>query len=145
MNEPELENELRALKPAAPSRSLESRIAASLDEPAAAPRRARVAPWWRWFGERLLWAGIGATCAWTLAVRGVEKPAQKPAADEVADAQPVTTEEPLAVRDEGVRFSDDGAPVRLVRYTMLERRMLEDGVEVTLPREDVMLLPVAMQ
>jgi hypothetical protein len=173
MNESDLENELRALRPIAPSTSLEDRIAADLGESrmvVAAPRALRVpgagviprpaapglfAQWLRGFG----WALAGATAAVALLLhfQKAEQP-EKPstsviaAVDDEADSfLPAESErEFVDADDSGILYGEGEEPLREIRYHSVERYAWinpETGarVEVEVPREDVVLMPVAMQ
>lgn len=149
MNETDLENELRALRPASPSPDLARRIAAALEpEGASRHRQHRAWPAFTWWMERLLWAGAGAGAALVFAGALLHHPAkpsqavvqQKPAP--APDAQ--VSEQPLDWTDEGVRFINDEIPARLLRRVTLERHRSADGVEVQVPREDVIVMPVAL-
>ncbi len=104
MNESEFENELRGLKPAAPSLSLKGRIAAALPRPQA--RRSKSA-WAVWLAERLLWTAGGAVAAWALMLGMAAVPAAAPAPGSGPSpatrgtpppvaAVPVVSEEPIA-------------------------------------------------
>ena len=150
MNETDLENELRSLRPAAPSPELARGIAASLE-----PRvethllQDRRPSWFAWWVERLMWAGAGATAA--VVALAMSHQAAPKTANAVAkqDAPPAmaahASEEPLAWTDEGVRFIGNQIPAHLLRRVTLERRVAEDGTEVQVPREDVIVLPVALR
>lgn len=148
MNDPEFENKLRGLRPASPSMSLEGRIAASMPdtihEPASNPWLARMM-------DRILWMASGATAMWLagvtlkpavlpetkLATAPVEKPAARPVR---------VTEEALPWSDEGVRFVDGQTPARVWRRAVMERHISPDGAgEVRVPREDMVVLPVALR
>jgi hypothetical protein len=59
---------------------------------------------------------------------------------------PQVRDEPVSWSDEGIRFVDDFTPARVLRRTVIERHMAGDGAaEVRVPREDVILLPVALR
>jgi hypothetical protein len=152
MNETDLENELRALRPAVPSPDLARRIAASL-EPRGSSMHPQAGGWpaFSWWVERLLWAGSGAGAA--LVFAGALLPHQHPAKPPqtlakqktLPAAQAQVSEQPLAWTDEGVRFINDEVPARLLRRVTLERHRSADGsVEVQVPREDVIVMPVAV-
>lgn len=142
MNDSEFENELRGLRPARPSLSLEGRIAAAL--PAAkTARRARVL----WIAERLLWTAGGAVAASLVIGRIAPPPAPAaPAPVSQASSAPRVSEEPIAWSDEGVQLIEGGTPARMLRRLVMERHQSADGsAEVQVPREDVILLPVALR
>ena len=173
MNESDLENELRALRPIAPSTNLEDRIAADLGEgrvAAAAPRTLRApgagviarpaapgffAPWLRGLG----WALAGATAAVALLLhfQKAEQPEKAgtsmiAAADDEANSfLPAESErEFVDADDSGILYGEGEEPLREIRYRSVERYAWtnpETGarVEVEVPREDVVLMPVAMQ
>ncbi len=142
MNESEFENQLRGLQPVSPSNSLQGRIAAAL--PLEKSRRNFLSVW---LMERMLWAAGGAIAVWLLMPRPVLSPG--PSIDattpQVARA-PRVSEEPSAWSDEGVQLIDGGTPARILRRLVLERHHSPDGnAEMRVPREDVILLPVAFR
>ncbi len=173
MNESDLENELRGLRPSVPSTSLEDRIAADLGERrefVAAPRTtgapgagviARPAApgffgqWLRGLG----WALAGATAAVALLLHlqkaeQSEKPATSVIAavdDEAESFLPAESErEFLDADDSGILYGEGEEPLREIRYRSVERYAWinpDTGarVEVEIPREDIVLMPVAMQ
>ena len=150
MNETDLENELRALRPAAPSPDLARRIAAALpsETPATRPRP-QGWPAFSWWVERLLWAGAGAGAALVFAAPLWQHPAKNPQTVTQQKAPPAleaqVSEQPLEWKDEGVRFINDEIPARLLRRVTLEKHRSADGsVEVQVPREDVIVMPVAL-
>lgn len=173
MNESEFENELRALKPAAPSPALGKRIAAQMPTQALAlaPERTLARP--RSAGviakpqpgstllallRGLLWAGAGAAAASAFFLtHAPQMPAAAPdaARENIAAAQAAQPEEAvselIASQDEGLIYDRDSAePQRQMRYTWLERRIWTNPqtgavIELEVPREDVVLMPVAMQ
>ena len=65
---------------------------------------------------------------------------QRPATTPVA-----VTEELVAWADGGVRFLDDRTPARILRRLAIERHRPAVGPEFRMPREDVVLMPVALQ
>ncbi|MBM4021179.1 MAG: hypothetical protein FJ284_02885 [Planctomycetes bacterium] len=141
--------ELATLRPRQPSAGLRARIAAELPaRPAVAGRP------WAGFGERLAWAVAGAAAVVILLPRGVTpsaasqvtRVAPAPMAASQPDAPPAVTEESIAWSDEGVRFLDDVTPARILRRRVVERHAAGDGrATVRLPREDLILLPVAIR
>ncbi len=160
MNESDLENELRALRPAAPSQGLEARIAMELHTQAVVP--AKLLP--TSTGESLLskilrplfWASAGAAAAVAVMnARPAMPPASTPpatvAAAEMSEpAPPETTRELLAAEQSGIRYEADRGLVREVRASYLEHHAWTDPrtggrVEIVVPREDVFLQPIAMQ
>ena len=173
MNEPDLENELRALRPVAPTADLQTRIAADLAArqiAVVAPRTVSVptagvlarpsAPglsghWLRGLG----WSVAGAAAALALVLsfqkadrRALPRPAEIAAVDtESENFVPAESERELvATDDSGILYAEGEEPVRAVRFHSVERYAWsnpETGarVEVEVPREDVVLMPVAMQ
>lgn len=174
MNDSELEDQLRAWRPAAPSPELGRRIAQDLAAPVvgAAVGAARSGlltrptekpgAAWRWLRD-LGWALAGATAA--LTVVALFPPSDPPAAPlassaVVADppaAQPAAAFEPagstselLATEDSAQLVETNDGPVREVRYSFLERHAWTNPqtgarMEVEVPREDVYLVPVSLQ
>jgi hypothetical protein len=59
-------------------------------------------------------------------------------------SEPHVSEEPLAWTDEGVQFIGNEIPARLLRRVSMERHLSDDGVEVQVPREDVIVVPLVM-
>ena len=165
-NEPEFENQLRALRPIAPSRGLEENIArdiASLRALATVEvvRRRdleigrptlfdRIFPGLRW-----AFAGAAAAVAVIAAIHHFDQPIAAPTAPAVAAAEPDfeaedITHELVSAEDGGVIYEDDQEPARLVRYSTLEHHVWTHPrtgarLEVEVPREDIVLIPIAMQ
>lgn len=162
MNEPDFENELRAIRPAQPRRALENRIAAELAVPTSAaataailprPERRRVPNWIAALG----WSALGAVIAF-FAIHATEEPQQSSAASaEPARQEAASLEEPemdfeheiLDVADGGLIEESSAGLARIVRYESLERRRWteQDGAITVLevPRQDVVLVPVSFQ
>ena len=171
MNESEFENELRALRPAAPSATLVEKIARELRSethaangalaPAAAKRAptAAVVPraergnsaWLR----GLLWicGGAAAAIAIVVSTRSPE-PARELASTAIATTAQFeageSTNELIDAEDEGLRYDEDQAPQRQLRLTYIERHTWTNPatgavIEFEIPREDIVLMPVAMQ
>ena len=160
MNDSDLENELRALHPAAPSADLKNRIAADFAalSASAAPRPqpvhesllARIL-------RPLFWASAGAAAAVAVMTLNAPPPAAvpqlaaTPVRDNAADfSSPETTRELLGAEQSEVRYVADQGPVREVRASYLEHHTWTDPrtggrVEIAIPREDVFLQPIAMQ
>jgi len=150
--------DLAGLQPAAASADLRNRIAAELAAPVAPiPARRLV----RGIAERLAWAAAGALAASlviTLA-SGRREPGEPPAtlsaepaavagfaAEPSQAGRPLVAEEAIAWSDEGVRFIDGTTPARVLRRSVLERHLADDGrAEVRIPREDFIFLPVALR
>ncbi|MFM9058257.1 MAG: hypothetical protein ACKOSQ_03865 [Planctomycetaceae bacterium] len=166
------EAKLAALAPAAPSADLRGRVAEAL-APAPAARstpsaRPAIRPTTaRRLADRLLWAcggaavgAIAASVAFvlppglaprSLAPRSVALGSPAPAATvpaaTVPEVQPPVevAEESVAWADAGVQFIDDRTPARVFRRVAVERHRPVGGVEYHVPREDVILMPVALQ
>ena len=173
MNESQFESELRRLRPAPPSAEMMERIAEELSPdgrgltvpapqrlerlPAAAVLNARPAqPLFSWF-RGLGWATAGA-CAALLTMRGAEFFSPQPASGRssqtrhlAAEFQPnSSSRELLEARDEGLLYDEEQAPQRQLRLTFLERHTWTNPatgavLQFEVPREDVVLTPVAMQ
>lgn len=175
MNESEFEAELRALKPAAPSPALFQRINAELPATQAiavaatrtlAPTpaagvvaRAKPTPVWVTLLRGMLWASAGAAVA--VVVLTSQPPTTVPkapanaalyaeqASSDVPEEQ--TVSELIAAADEGLYVDETGSdPQRQMRLTYLERHVWtnpETGavIEFEVPREDIVMMPVAMQ
>ena len=157
------EEDLRRLVPAAPSAALRERISAA--RALTVTERARpggpaapTAGGLRWLGERLAWAAGGAlaaslvVAAWSggreaaAPVAGVATPV---AASVPATSPPpavAVAEEAVTWADEGVQFLDDRTPARILRRLAVERHVpAAGGAGYRVPREDLILLPVALQ
>ncbi len=156
-NESDFENELRSLRPAAAAGSVEERIAREL-APSLHPRSAGVlvGPGQCGILRRILgglcWATAGAAAAVAL-IASLHRP-QTPAPSSVQVAetfQPAESERELVdAADEGVHYIEGEEPVRQMRYSYLEHYAWTDHttgarVEVEVPREDILWMPVAMQ
>lgn len=156
----QFEQQLRSLNPRRPGFGLEQRIEAGI---LAEARRRRLARWRTSF----TWGGL-ATAASVLITFGVllfngrlalpGPAAEAPAARAVpldtsagqpdAGFQPVLAENNLRGRvDEGIVFLRNGLTARRYRYEFIDRvvwRNPDDGavVEMEIPREEVVLVPV---
>jgi hypothetical protein len=169
MNEPDLEKELRSLLPAKPSARLAERIATELKtqpvrahqaaaglltRPANQANGTRFArPW------LLVFAGAAAVVIGFFAVAQWIKPPSRTTASNSESANAITAlnetpddsvDELIGARDEGVVYGEDAEPQRQVRVVYLERHTWTNPktgavVEIEVPREDVVLMPVAMQ
>ncbi|HEY2574241.1 MAG TPA: hypothetical protein VGH65_09235 [Verrucomicrobiaceae bacterium] len=140
MNESEFESELRSLRPAAPSPSLEGRMAAALP-PVASRRSSRGF----WLAERLLWTAAGALAAW-LVLLHVSPSSPALAQTKTEDPVPRVSDESLGWSDDGVQLIDGDTPARMLRRHVMERHQSPDGrTEIRVPREDVFLVPVALR
>lgn len=124
--------------------------------------------WQAWYdahAARLLWACAGAgagalaaSLAFTLRPAAAVTPgvtvAPPPAlATALGPAMPLAEggppipvgEEAVAWADGGVQFLDDRTPARVLRRVAIERYRPVSGAEYSVPREDVILLPVALR
>ena len=160
MNNSDLENELRALRPAAPSAALEKRIAGELAafsaRVPAEPARARESLLAQLL-RPLLWATVGATATVVVMTarparrENLQAPvAQLPQSEAAEFLPPETTRELLAAERSAVRYVADRGPVREVRASYLEHHAWTNPrtggrVEIAVPRRDVFLQPIAMQ
>ena len=162
LNESELEEQLRRLRPRAASPQLEERLAAALALRASVPAaailrrgRAETAPLVRWL-QGVGWALAGAAAAVVaITFMNPRETVENPAGIEVASSsgtfEPTeSTEELVTAEDEGLVLASDQEPVRQVRYHSLERHVWVDPrtgarMEFEIPREDVRFMPVAMQ
>ena len=174
MNDSELEDQLRALPPAAPSADLAKRIARDLaatsaGSPAAGviarPARARFAG--RWLHD-LGWAAAGAAATLggialfstpdhpargpvTVAPRPqAVAPAVMEAAADQAFEPAASSRELVAVKNSDELLETANGTVREVRYTYREHLTWAHPktgarLEIEVPREDVYLLPVSLQ
>jgi hypothetical protein len=173
-NESEFETQLRSLKPVAPSPELAERIAAELrtvQSVTVAPARAighvpaagslqpqRAEAIWIGLLRRLLWAGVGAAAA--VIVLSARAPQAQPLAPAAPTTLPIEStaapaaeesSELIAATSEGVLLNGDSSePQQQMRLTYLERHVWTNPqtgavIEFEVPREDVVLMPVAMQ
>ncbi|MGV3533858.1 MAG: hypothetical protein ACO1QR_15930 [Chthoniobacteraceae bacterium] len=172
MNESELEEQLRSLRPAAPSAGLQDVIAREMAHVTAVTNEAVASP------ERetesivtrilhgLPWA-IGGAAAAVMVMIASEQPASRAIAEKAPEPRDerVSEEVTAAAREfraetpsreilqavEGdVIFAEQEEPTRLVRVNSLERRTWLNPhtgaqIAVELPREDLLLVPVAYQ
>jgi hypothetical protein len=168
LNESELEQQLRLLRPRPARTELEGKIAAALSQPelllaertptAAILRRARpvAAPWAQWL-RGLGWAFAGAAAAVAAITLLDHSESGNSGARIAAVAAPAaafepteSTEELVTAEDEGLVLDSDQTPVRQVRYHSLERHVWVNPqtgarMEFEIPREDVRFISVAMQ
>lgn len=169
MNESDLEKELRSLLPMKPSAQLAERIAADLKtparrepEPAAGlinrPAKQQDANRFKrpWF---LALAGLAVVMISLLTVALLTKPgsaklASKPEAPNTVAALSETpdqsVDELIDAKDEGLVYGEDDELQRQVRAVYIERHTWTNPqtgavVEFEVPREDIVLMPVAMQ
>jgi len=170
MNESDFENALRKLSPTAPPVRLDQAIARELSETTTlslAPREYRLS------GEILrpqesprsrlffgLCSATGGAAAALVAVFGLgllRTPQMAPLAQPPLVAKAENIFEPtessrqlLATEESGLIYTDEQEPNRVVRYNSMERYVWANPatgaqVEVEVPREDVVLVPVSFQ
>jgi hypothetical protein len=164
MNESEFERELRALQPAPVSETLRTRVGEALQERAASHPRSGVLT--RTRGEHhAIWRVVTrfamATCAGLIAAAGIS--ALRHGAPRIDSAAAVAQEtvspgfllpfnwsqEVLEAGEEEL-FFEEMQPARLVRLRSLERQTWSNPdsgalIAIEVPREDVFVVPVAMQ
>jgi hypothetical protein len=165
MNESDLEKELRSLLPTQPSAQLAEGIAAELknperpSEPASGllVRTANKSPFMRPWS--LVLAGVAAVIVGFFAVTLLPKPGpaniasnSETAVSLVAfnEAPDESVDELIGAQDEGLVYGADEEPQRQVRMVYLERHTWTNPqtgavIEFEVPREDIVLMPVAMQ
>jgi hypothetical protein len=164
MNESDVEKELRVLTPIKPSAQLAERIAADLKRPDSRAHqpasglltrpKSSVRPWF------LVLAGITTAVAALIAIVSSMKPSPQTIVEgtgrsaEVSAALSETPDrsetELVETQDVGVIYDDTDEPQRQVRMVYLERHTWTNPqtgavVEFEVPREDIVLMPVAMQ
>jgi hypothetical protein len=168
MNESEIENELRALRPAPPSPELIERVTQELrtcelgvvpvlEKTVVIHRGAGVLDrgrsssfgWWR--GPA--WAAAGAFAMWLLLPRATPPPTDQvttPPAS-ASEFQPgESSTELLIAADDGLLYDEDETPRRQFRLSSIERHTWTNPatgavLQFEIPREDIVLMPVAMQ
>ena len=166
MNESDFENELRALRLTEPSRGLEGRISAELATSTVPTRTSGVlgsrtsgsqvfVGWLRSLGWAM--SGAAAAIAGVLYFQGgapqASQPSQEIAAIESAtdDVLPVESENEFVDADAtGILYTEGAEPFRQMRFRSVERYSWTNPdtgahVEVEVPREDIVMMPVAMQ
>lgn len=173
MNASDLENELRALAPARPTDRLAREIAAQLRTPAAPSLHAsaaetEAAP--NWLAQYFTSLGWLATAALVIAAAIFGFRPAKPLAPReplVAEVQPTVPADSAADSTDSLRQVEvttqlvqadeedlilDGSeePSRRLRFTFIEHQTWTDPetgalIEVEIPRQDVLVVPVAMQ
>jgi hypothetical protein len=164
MNESEFENELRALRPLPPSVTSIQAVARQLAQgeddailavrPAANPRERHSLLW------GLCWAlgGAAAAVAVLLSLESahgagalrLQAPAPTPSASPRGFHPTESSRELVSAEVGGLVYGDDLAPNRVLRYSSVERRAWADPatgarVEMEVPREDLLLVPVSFQ
>lgn len=169
MNESDFENALRKLSPAAPPARLEQAIARELSEttvlsPALREHRLsgkivrpKESPFSRLLSG-LCWA-IGGAAAALIAAFGLDllhsPQASTVQPDLVAKAENIfepteSSRQLLGTEESDLIYTDEQEPNRVVRYNSMERYVWANPatgaqVEVEVPREDVVLVPVSFQ
>ena len=155
-NESDFENQLRALRPITPSPVLAQNIERELAPPRISAEADAPSLFERLFpGLRWALAGAAGAAAVFLVMNHLQPPVVAPAAQTVATADAdfealEVTRDLVATEDGGLVYEDADEPARLMRYTTLERHVWTHPVtgarlEVEIPREDVVLVPIAMQ
>jgi hypothetical protein len=135
----ELEAELKALRPAAPSARLHARVATELD-----PHRRANVGW--------MWGALPAAAALALGIflSRSDLPANA-AAPATAAFRPVAAENILyATNDEGYVTLEDGTPARRVRAHYVDTITWKNpggraSLRWTVPREEIRVVPVSFQ
>ncbi len=172
MNESDFENELRALVPARPSEALAQRIARDLQPARAtairglragmiAPARprnllARIFPATAWLATGAAAALLAVVAIHTQKTTPTAPTAPLEIAAATAEPKPAdlgeiaTSRELVTATEEELLLDADQEPARRMRFTFIERHTWTDpesgdSVEVQIPREDVLIVPVAMQ
>jgi hypothetical protein len=163
MNESEFEQQLRGLRPSRPSRELESRIARELTPVAVTPVvRAEGVSWLERLLPGLGWAAVGAAAAVTIMLSLNLVAAPSPISSHVEPMERRVVPPPrdpesgsdfsgdiIEASDEGIMDGENGGIGRRVRYSSVERHAwteISGAITVVeVPREDVVLFPVAFQ
>jgi hypothetical protein len=148
----ELEAELRRLRPAAPSAKLWSGVAQAVVNSEKRSRRRRVVAWWSPMA-----AAIAVAAVW-LGGRGeggAEASRRIASAENTATPEtsfkPVAAEKVLlASQEEGYATLDDGTRARRIRSLYLDTIVWRNpetdaSLTWTVPREEVRIVPVALQ
>lgn len=164
MNESDLEKELRSLLPKGPSPQLAERIAAELNSPAPAvsqPAAGAISrpakPGYGFFLKRgVLFALAG--CALLAVAFWLSPPSKKPsgkpgqsaAVAALRETPDESVDELISAIDEGLVYDEGNEPQRQVRIEYIERHTWTNPqtgavIEFEVPREDIVLMPVAMQ
>lgn len=136
----DLEAELKALRPAAPSRELHARVTRELT-PAG-----RALPWWMWSAVP---AAAALIIAFTLAQRNALPGVVE--ADATPQFRPVSAENVLySAQDEGPVTLADGTLARRVRSSYVDTITWENprnnaSLRWSVPREEIRIVPVRFQ
>ncbi len=169
-NEPDFKNQLRTLRPLAPSPALEESIArqlashrglATVEARAAVIHRREVEVDGPGFFERIFpglrWALAGAVGAVAifLAISHFQQSDVSMVKPSIAVAEPdfepvEITRDLVSAEDGGLVYENEEEPARIVRYTTLEHHVWTHPItgarlEIEIPREDIVLVPIAMQ
>jgi hypothetical protein len=162
----QLENELKRLRPAAPTRDFLARIERELSAPAAPVPVRRPAPL-RWLWAGALPAAAALAVVIMLAARNrpqstvptthsdpvvtAKPPPTSLSVESPAAFKPVAAENVLyAAQDEGLVTLDDGTPARRERLNYVDTIVWKNprtnaSVRWTVPREEVRVVPVKFQ
>ncbi len=162
----DIENELKKLRPAAPSADLVSRIEVALAQPEPATPSAGVLPKPSRFRINWYSVGLGLAAAATFVIltrANVDQP-QPRTKSQATNATPVpstsfadafvpadTTRVVYETRDEGLHYvNNDSAPVRRLRSRARETMQWQNpktgaSLQVSYPAEEVTLVPVSGQ
>lgn len=157
MSESDLENDLRRLRPTPLSSGMEAQIAQHIRH--TLPLQERSPGWFSALFPKVGWALAGAAVSFAFfAIR--EAPREvKPLVAKKLPARSVnaafepegSTSEILSAEDRGMVFAArDREPAQLVRYISLERHFYNNPItgarlEIEIPREDLLYVPVATQ
>lgn len=149
----QLEAELKSLRPVAPTRQLEKRIAREL-EPAASARRPAAVLWF-WAAAlpaaAALAIGVGALMRRDLSPAPGSAPAVVEASPANAQLKPVAAENVLySATDEGLVILDDGTRARRERLNYVDTITWKNprtnaSLKWTVPREEIRFVPVNFQ
>lgn len=147
---PELEAELKRLRPAAPSPELVQRIGREL--PARPAGRARTTLRWVWLATVPAAAALAVLLSRSTPPRPDRPDKPLPAATASSGAlKPVSAENVLySARDEGLVVLEDGTPARRERLQFVDTITWRDprtnaSLTWTVPREEVRVVPISFQ
>jgi len=163
MNESEFEDELRALRPIQPSTETAAAISRELKSALLPAERAGVISKPREsLASRILtgfcWAAGGAAVALLVFMFGPDLRSSETKAP-IASTAPVpdnvfqrtaSSRELIRAEDRGLYYNTDHQPEEVLRYSSVERHIWKNPatgarVEVEVPREDVVVIPVSFQ
>jgi hypothetical protein len=140
-----LENELRELRPAAPSRALLAQIERELDSVGHRPTAAG-SRWWVWVAALPIAAAVAVMTAIAM-----NRAPRVTTAESEGRLKPVSAENVLyAASDEGLISLGDGTPARRARLNYVDTFTWENprtnaSLRWSVPREEVRIVPVAFQ